>query len=177
MPGGPARPQSTAILTVTWILTSIVGFAYVGLFVLMGIGATDEIDTIEKLKDMKDQGSANITNTYEDLDASIAENEMAIIVFFVGAALTLPLVVASLLGRTGQAWVRVVSAIFMLPPIVVIIFGVIHDIQDGHPENAVAAVLTIPALVLGLLWCLPATTRAMAARRARRAPVPQGPYY
>lgn len=160
------------MLTVTWILTSIFGLAYVGLFVLMGVGASDEITTIERLKDMKEQGSANVTNTMADLDASIAENEMAIVVFFVGAALTLPLVVASLLGRTGRGWVRIVSAIFMLPPIVVIIFGVIHDIKDGHPENAVALVLTVPALVLTTLWCLPATTRAMAARRARRAPAP-----
>lgn len=158
------------MLTATWVVTAIVGLAYVGLFVLMGLGASDEISTIEELKEMKASG-AQITNTVEDLDASIAENELAIVVFLTGAALTLPLVITGLLGRTGRVWVRGVVTTLLAPPFVVIVFGVIHDIGDGHPENAVAFVLTIPAIVLAILWWLPATTRAMAARRARREPV------
>ena len=170
---GPPSPKSTAMLTVTWLLTSIIGIAYVGLFVLMGVGATDEISTIERLKEMK-EGGAQITNTVADLDASIAENKMAIVVFFVGAALTLPLVIASFAGRTGRPWVRGVATGFLVVPIVVIVFGVIHDIQDGHEENVVALVLTVPAIVLAILWWLPPTTRAMTARRLKRTPVPQG---
>lgn len=112
------------MLTVTWLVTSIVGLAYAGLFALMGVGASDEIATIEKLKELK-AGGTQITNTVADLDASIAENELAIVVFFTGAALTL--------------------------------------------------VLTVPALVLAILWWLPPTTRAMIARRRSRAAVPHGP--
>lgn len=157
------------MLTATWMVSLLAGLAYVGLFVLMGVGASSEITTIERLKDMK-QGGAQITNTFEDLDASIAENEMAIIVFFAGAALTIPLVLASILARTGRGWTRVLAVLGMLPPTVVIVFGVIHDINDGHEENVFALVFTIPALVLTVLWCLPATTRAMAARQWRRSP-------
>ncbi|MFC4857200.1 hypothetical protein [Actinophytocola glycyrrhizae] len=175
-PGPPPAepPRSTAMLTATWVVTSIVGLAYIGLFVLMGLGASDEISTIEKLKEMK-AGGAPITNTVEDLDESIAENELAIVVFFVGAALTLPLVIASFLAGTGRAWVRVTATIFLVPPIVVIVFGVVHDIRDGHPENAFALVFTLPAIVLAILWWLPATTRAMTARRLKREPVPPVP--
>jgi hypothetical protein len=162
------------MLTVTWLVTSIIGIAYFGLFVLMGIGAIGEISTIEELKEMK-AGGVQVTNTVADLDASIAENEMAIVVFFAGAALTLPLVLASFAGVTGRSWVRGVATGFLVVPIVVIVFGVIHDIQDGHEENVVALVLTVPAIVLAILWWLPPTTRAMLARRLTRAPVPQGP--
>ncbi|MFI7672984.1 hypothetical protein [Actinophytocola sp. NPDC049390] len=163
------------MLTATWVITSIVGLAYTGLFVLMALGALDEIETFEDVKAMK-AGGAQVTNTVADLDASIAENELAIVVFLTGAALTLPLVVVSLLGRTGRAWVRALATTFLLPAIVVIVFGVIHDIADGHPENAVAFALTVPAIVLLVAWWLPATTRAMAARRARYLPVAQ-PYH
>jgi hypothetical protein len=162
------------MLTVTWLVTSIIGLAYVALFVLMGASASDEISTIEELKEMKASG-AQVTNTVADLDASIAENEMAIVVFFAGAALTLPLVVASFAGVTGRGWVRGVVSGFLVVPIVVIVFGVIHDIQDGHEENVVALVLTVPAIVLAILWWLPPTTRAMTARRLTRTPFRQGP--
>lgn len=171
---GPPPKTSTAMLTVTWLVTSIIGFAYVGLFVLMGVGASDEISTIEELKEMKASG-VQVTNTVADLDASIAENELAIVVFFAGAALTLPLVIASFAGVTGRGWVRGVATGFLVVPAVVIVFGVIHDIQDGHEENVVALVLTVPAIVLAILWWLPPTTRAMTARRHKRTPVQQGP--
>lgn len=175
-PGPPqaVRPRSTAMLTVTWLVSAIAGFAYVGLFVLMGIAASDEITTIEELKDLKARG-AQVTNTIEDLNESIAENELAIIVFFGGAAITIPLVVASIVAVTGRSWTRGLATVFLLPPVFVITFGVIHDINDGHPENAFALVFTIPALVLAVLWWLPPTSRAMAARRWQRTPVPQGP--
>lgn len=61
------------------------------------------------------------------------------------------------------------------PGAAVIIFGVLHDIADGHPENAYALVFTLPATVLAILWWLPATTRAMTARRMKREPVPPVP--
>ena len=162
------------MLTATRVVTAIVGLAYVGLFVLMGLSASDEISTIEELKELKADG-APITNTVEDLDASIAENELAIVVFFTGAALTLPLVVAGFLAVTGRAWARVLAAVFFVPPTAVIIFSVLHDIADGHPENAYALVFTLPAIVLAILWWLPATTRAMTARRLKREPVPPVP--
>jgi hypothetical protein len=173
-PAGPApapRRPSTALLTVSWVLSSIFGLAYVGLFVLMGVGAGEEITLIEKLQEMKENG-AQVTNTDEDLEASIAENELAIVVFFTGAAITIPLMVASILGRAGRSWARVLATIFLLPPTVVIIFGVIHDMAEGRPENAYALVFTLPAIVLAVLWWLPATSRAMAARRWQRAAVP-----
>ncbi|GAB3439866.1 hypothetical protein [Actinophytocola sediminis] len=169
-PVGPPpgeRPPSTALLTATWLVSLIAGVAYIGLFTLMALGAADEITTIERVQDLKDSGGP-VTNTDEDLAASIAENELAIIVFAVGAVLTIPLLVASVLGRTGRAAARVLATVFLLPPAVVIAFGVVHDINDGHPENAFALVFTLPAIVLSVLWWLPPTTRGMAARRWRR---------
>ncbi|MCT2584254.1 hypothetical protein [Actinophytocola gossypii] len=162
------------MLTVTSVLSAIAGLAYVGLFVLMSISAAAEIETIEKLVRLKENGSANITNTYEDLAASVEENELATVVFGVGAALTIPLVVAGLLALGGRGWARVLATVFMLPAVVVVTFGVIHDIADGHPENAFALVFTVPALVLTLLWWLPPTSRAMVAKRWRRAATHQG---
>lgn len=162
------------MLSVTAVISSIVGLAYVGLFVLMAIGAADEITTIERLQRLKAEG-AQITNTNEDLEASIAENEMAIVVFAVGAAITVPLVVASLLAFGGRGWARTLASVFMLPPVVVIAFGVVHDVNEGRPENAYALVFTIPAIVLAVLWWLPATSRAMAARKWRRTAGQQGP--
>jgi hypothetical protein len=162
------------MLTVTWVLTAITGIAYIGLFVLMGLGASEEITTLENVKEMKAAG-APVTNTVEDLDASIADNELAIVVFFAGAALTLPLVVASFFGVAGRTSVRVLATVLLGPPAVVIVFGVLHDIAAGHTDNAFAFVFTLPAILLAILWWLPATTRAMTARRAKRAPYPSYP--
>lgn len=169
-PAPDARRPSTALLTVSWVLSSIFGMAYVGLFVLMGVGAGEEITTIEMLQEMKANG-AQVTNTDEDLAASIAENELAMVVFFTGVVLTIPLVYAAILGRAGRNWARVVATVFLVPPTVVITFGVIHDMAEGRPENAFALVFTLPAIVLAVLWWLPATSRAMAARRWQRTPV------
>jgi len=160
------------MLTVTGVISGIVGLAYVGLFVMMAIGAAGEITTIEDLLRMKENGSAQITNTVEDLNDSLDENEMAIVVFSVGAALTVPLVVTSFLAVSGRSWARATATAFLLPPVVEIVFGVIHDVNDGHEENVFALVFTIPAIVLAVLWWLPATTRAM---RYKRPPVPPGP--
>lgn len=96
------------------------------------------------------------------------------VVFFVGAALTVLLVVAILLAVAGRGWARNLATTSILPPIVVIVFGVVHDINDGHPENAFALVFTIPAIVLAVLWWLPPTSRAMATRKWRRAAGQQG---
>jgi ABC-type Fe3+ transport system permease subunit len=164
------------MLTATSVISTIVAVAYIGLFVLMGISAGDEISTIEELQRLKDQG-ASVTNTDADLEESITENKLAMVVFFAGAALTIPLVVASLMARAGRSWARALASIFMAGPIAVIAFGVIHDINDGHPENAFALVFTIPAVVLAVLWCLPPTTRALTSRRWQRQapPVTQHP--
>jgi hypothetical protein len=173
-PPQAARRPSTAPLTVSWVLSSIFGFAYIGLFVLMGVSAGEEITQIEQLRELK-AGGAPITNTDEDLLASIAENELGMVVFFTGTALTIPLLVAGFLGRTGRGWARVLATVCLVPPTVVIVFSVLHDINDGHPENAFAMVFTLPAIVLAVLWWLPATSRAMAARRWQRTAV-RNPY-
>ena len=171
-----SRPPSTAMLTVTSIISTIVGLAYVGLFAAMGISAGDEISTIEELQQLKEQG-APITNTDADLAESITENELAIVIFFAGAALTIPIMVASLVALGGRSWARNLAGTFLVVPIAVIIFTVIHDINDGHSENAFALVFTIPAIVLAVLWWLPPTSRAMTSRRWQRQapPVTQHP--
>jgi hypothetical protein len=168
-----SRPPSTAMLTVTSVISSIVGLAYVGLFVAMAISAGDEITTFRELQQLKDQG-APITNTDADLAESIADNELAVVVFFGGAALTVLLVVASLLAVAGRGWARNLATMSILPPTVVIVFTVVHDINSGHPENAFALVFTIPAIVLAVLWWLPPTSRAMATRKWRRTAVQHG---
>lgn len=175
--GPAARRPSTAMLTTTSVICAIAGLAYVGLFVMMALGAASEITTIERLLSMKENGAAQITNTVEDLNDSIAENEMAIVVFWVGAALTVPLVVASFLAIGGRGWARGLATAFLLPPTVVIAFGVIHDINDGHEENVFALVFTVPAIVLAVLWWLPATTRALRTRRPVAPPPQQQGWY
>jgi ABC-type Fe3+ transport system permease subunit len=162
-----SRPPSTAMLTVTSVISTIVGLAYVGLFVAMGISAGEEITTIQELKELKDRG-APITNTDADLAESITENELAVVIFYAGAALTVPLLVASLMARGGRNWTRNLASIFIVVPIAVIAFTVIHDINDGHPENAFALVFTIPAIVLAVFWWLPPTSRAMTSRKWQR---------
>ncbi|OLF05103.1 hypothetical protein BLA60_37625 [Actinophytocola xinjiangensis] len=164
------------MLTTTSVICAIAGLAYVGLFVMMALGAASEITTIERLLSMKD-GGAQVTNTVEDLQDSISENEMAIVVFWIGAALTVPLVVASLLAIGGRGWARGLATAFLLPPTVVIAFGVIHDINDGHEENVFALVFTVPAIVLAVLWWLPATTRALRTRRPVAPPPQQQGWY
>ena len=72
----------------------------------MGVSANDEIATIEKMKELK-AGGAQVTNTVADLDASIAENEMAI-------------VIASFAGVTGRQWVRGVVTGFVVVPAIVL---------------------------------------------------------
>jgi hypothetical protein len=85
-------------------------------------------------------------------------------------------------SRAGAGYASAVHGdahrdLFVLPAIVVIVYGVLHDAAEGRPENAFALVFTIPAIVLVLLWWLPPTTRAMAAKRWRRAVTHQGRPY
>ncbi|GAB3434059.1 hypothetical protein [Actinophytocola sediminis] len=156
----PGPPPSTRALTVVKWITFGVSVLLTGLAVFWVMGLRRKVEFLEAAE------RKSIPMAEPDFVAS-AEGQVVIAATTLGVIALLG--VSALLTGLGLRAARVLCVLLTLGPIGVVVYGVV----DGGSGDLWALVLLVPFLALMLLWCLPAVTRGLAVKRARRA-APRG---
>ena len=160
----PVRPPSTRMLTtITW-LTVVVSLllTVAGVFWIRFLHHS--LAFLRHYAAKADHASGDGKGLKGGADA-IAGAEANVVIGYSTVAAIVLLGVLALCAGAGWAWARACTAILMLGPVGVVIYGV----ADGGAETLWALSLTVPFVTLAVLWCLPGVTRAMAVKRRRRA--------
>lgn len=157
-------PPSTRVLTVTKWITVVVSVLLTAVSVLWVMQLQHNVDFLEHYTDLADKGSGDGQGLKGGEDA-IAKAETNVVIGFATLVAIALLGVFALLAGLGLRWARVLTAILTAGPMVVIVYGAL----DGGSETGFAFSFLVPFIALTVLWCLPGVTRAMTAKRARRA--------
>jgi hypothetical protein len=146
----PAPPPSTRALTVTKWLT--VGLSTL----LLGLGGVWIRQLHYNLEFLQ-----RYEGYLDDPDAAYARAEQNIVIGYVTVAAIALLAICALCAGLGQRWARVLCVLLLLGPMGVIVYGVVDDGAD----SLYALAFLVPFGVLLVLWCLPAVTRGLMAKK------------